>query len=86
MFSSTSGLHCFYFILFFSFKFNYNYVIEFCLLDSIVYGMWCNQMVKGQRKRDIDYFEGVVTSKILKDVIGLIIIQHNLYSLGFTLK
>lgn len=31
------------------------------------------------------YFEGVVTSKILTKVIGLIIIQCDLYSLGFTL-
>jgi hypothetical protein len=32
------------------------------------------------------YFEGVVTFKTPKDVIGLIIIQHDLYSLGFTLE
>jgi hypothetical protein len=32
------------------------------------------------------YYEGAVTSKTPKDVLSLIIIQHDFYSLGFTLK
>jgi len=34
----------------------------------------------------MSYFKGTVTSKTPTKALGLIIIQHDLYSLGFTLK
>jgi hypothetical protein len=39
---------------------------------------------KRKKKRDMGYFEGAMTSKTPIKVLGLIIIQHDLYSLGFT--